>query len=239
MQTIVIPVVCVEEGRWSYRSSRFSSSRQTLHAMGRALKAEQVAYSRRRSGQPRADQSAVWDEVRMKMMRLEADSPTAAMEDIYQKHEASLWDYEQAFHPEEGQLGALFAINGRIVGLDLFDFERTLHRFFPKLVRSYALDAIDFQRASFEPLPVGAVEDFLDQISNLPVNVYPGVGEGEDVRLEAPGITGAALVARERVIHLSAFQTGHRFTDDEDDDEPDFSRLSRASTRRRFSRDLW
>lgn len=236
MQTIIIPVMCVEQGRWAYRSPGFSSSRQTLHAMGRAQKAEQVAHSRRQSGQPRADQSAVWSEVQMKMMRLEADSPTGAMEAIYAKHEASLGDYEQAFRPEEGQVGALFAINGRIIGLDMFDFVPTLRLFFPKLVRSYALDAIDFQRESFKPLPPGAVEDFLERISQAQANVYPGVGEGEDVRLEAPGLTGAALVARERVIHLSAFHTGHRFTDEEDGEQAIISRIRRASARRRYLR---
>jgi hypothetical protein len=235
IQTIIIPVTCVEQGRWAYRSPGFSSSRQTLHAMGRAQKAEQVAYSRRESGQPRADQAAVWEEVQMKMMRLEAHSPTAAMEDIYEKHETSLGEYEQAFQPVEGQVGALFAINGRIVGLDLFDFVSTLRLFFPKLVRSYALDAIDFQRTSFEPLSSGAVETFLGRVSNAHTASYSGVGEGEDVRLEASGLTGAALVARERVIHLSAFQTGRSFTD-EGDDASAGSRLSRSSARRQFLR---
>ena len=38
--------------------------------------------------------------------------------------------------------------------------------------------------------------------------IFPAIGEGEDVRLSGRNMTGAALVARNRTIHLSAFSTG-------------------------------
>ena len=45
--------------------------------------------------------------------------------------------------PVPAQLGALFTLNGRVLGLDLFDSARTLSTLLPKLVESSALDAID------------------------------------------------------------------------------------------------
>jgi hypothetical protein len=42
-----------------------------------------------------------------------------------------------------GQVGMMFAIDGRIIGFDLFDCAETLRRLFPKLIRSNALDALD------------------------------------------------------------------------------------------------
>lgn len=206
MQTMTIPVTCVERGRWAYCSKGFSSSRQTLTAFARAMKSTHVAYSRLRTGRPDADQVEIWNEIEQIMMRMEADSPTEAMADVYDQHEASLSDYERAFEPLEGQMGVLFAINGQIVGLDLFDYEATLRRFFPKLVRSYALDAIDLCREPHSSALRSEVETFLNQLMNAQMNTFPGVGEGKDVRLRAPDITGAALVARNRVIHLSAFR---------------------------------
>lgn len=197
-------------------------------------KAAGVAYSRLVTGQPNANQGEIWDEIQQKMWRMEADSPTAAMSDVYDRHETSLSDYERAFEPVDGQTGALFAINGQIVGLDLFDYEATLRRFFPKLVRSYALDAIDHHRERFPSVLRSDVEAFLNQLRDAQMNTFPGVGEGEDVRLQAPNITGAALVARNRVIHLSAFRyTGGNF---EGEDHFVSSQLSRPSARRSFSR---
>lgn len=49
------------------------------------------------------------------------------------------------------------------------------------------------------------VEAFLQRVSGGEEKLYRAVGEGEDIRLSNAGVTGAALAARGRVIHLSAF----------------------------------
>jgi hypothetical protein len=41
-------------------------------------------------------------------------------------------------------VGAVFLINGKVVGLDSLGKPDTLSKVFKKLVQSYALDAIDF-----------------------------------------------------------------------------------------------
>ncbi|HIJ35860.1 MAG TPA: hypothetical protein HPP59_01105 [Deltaproteobacteria bacterium] len=59
--TIVIPVSCVEHGRWSYDSPRFHSQERMMSSNLRAMKSEQVSYSIRSSGEFRSDQGAIWD----------------------------------------------------------------------------------------------------------------------------------------------------------------------------------
>ena len=61
--TIVIPVSCVEHGRWSYDSPRFHSQERMLSSNLRAMKTEQVNYSVRASGEFRANQGAIWDSI--------------------------------------------------------------------------------------------------------------------------------------------------------------------------------
>ena len=48
---VVIPVSCVEEGRWSYDTERFHSEERIMAPTMRAMKAQQVNYSVRLSGE--------------------------------------------------------------------------------------------------------------------------------------------------------------------------------------------
>jgi hypothetical protein len=141
--TLTIPVSCVEAGRWRSRSRAFSSAPRTHYAAGRAMKMRQVTHSMVDRGDRRADQSAVWSDIACKAERLEAPSATGAAEAMYERHHATLESYVQECVPVAGQVGALFAIGDRLVGLDLFDHETTFRKLLPKLVRSYALDAMD------------------------------------------------------------------------------------------------
>lgn len=225
-QTVVIPVTCVEQGRWHHVSREFRTSRQTMPSTMRAQKAEQVYYRRMTIGDAYANQSALWGDITHRLVDMDVDSPTAAMADIYERYDVTLRDYEQALKPPDGQVGALFAINGRIVSLDVFDYASTFARFFPKLLRGCALDAISYFQPQFTPLTSSAVQDFIHRVAHADAQVFPAVGEGEDVRFRAAGVVGAALVARERMVHLCAFTLP-----DEGNPFDPFTSLSRPSAR--------
>jgi hypothetical protein len=208
-RTIIIPVSCVEAGRWRHRTSHFSSDQSLYYAEGRARKMAQVSLSLSSTGQRRSDQSKVWEDIREKSSRFSVVSDTSAMSDIFEKEEARLKDYEQSFQVREGQSGAVFAINGKIVGLDLFDSAETLKKLFPKLLQSYGLDALDHERreGSGRKAACGSkdVDAFLKGITEAEAEEFDAVGEGRDVRLSGKELAGAALIVDNRVIHMSAF----------------------------------
>ena len=83
--SIVIPVSCVEHGRWHYDSSKFHSRERMMSSNLRAMKSEQVAFSRRSSGKYNSDQGAIWNGISEKASRMQASSPTGAMAAIYEK----------------------------------------------------------------------------------------------------------------------------------------------------------
>jgi hypothetical protein len=111
--TTVIPVSCVEQGRWSYDTPRFHSQKRIMSPGLRAMKARQVHDSVRYSGRYRSDQGAIWDEISAKARRHEAESPSMAMASIYEKERSSIEDYVKHFKLAGMQVGAVFAIDRR------------------------------------------------------------------------------------------------------------------------------
>lgn len=221
--TVIIPVSCVERGRWSYRSRDFSESPRTMYPRARAQKMMDVSSSLKMRGVRDADQGAVWEDVDLRASELRAHSDTGAMSDIYDHHHTSVEDYLHEIVWLDGQVGAAFAIDGFVVGLDVFDSQNVAREYLPKVIRSYALDAIA-QRSprargvtsnGRKPLEVEVVQ-LLDQVSSADSESFPGVSVGTDVRIDSREIAGAALVRDDQVVHLSAFRKritrrpGHR-----------------------------
>ncbi|BCW98889.1 MAG: hypothetical protein KatS3mg024_1716 [Armatimonadota bacterium] len=105
-----IPVSCVEQFRWHYESLQFQSAPRTLFAEARARKADHVSASLATFESRVSDQSEIWEQIHQKSLSLEAHSATGAMDDIYERNQVSLRDYEEAMQPVEGQTGALFSL---------------------------------------------------------------------------------------------------------------------------------
>ena len=201
---IEIPVSCVEAGRWSYRSGEFASAERAMFSRARAAKAEQVTVRMRSTGTYDADQYDVWDNIAACSAALDVDSPTGAMADIYEHHEQRLERYREAFRAQDGQVGALFAIHGKIQGLEIFDSSTTLRHYLERLVSSYALGSLAGRGDAKQATPV-PVAQFMDGVKGAQVERFAALGEGEDLRLSAEALAGGALIAGERVVHLAAF----------------------------------
>lgn len=207
LATITIPVSCVERGRWHDQHRHFETSDRAQYAAGRAARAASVAASLARDGTRRSDQGAVWADIDAKATRMRVRSRTDAMAALYESSQVTLDAYVKAFTPEPTQLGAVFAIDGRVTGLDLFDHPDSLQRLLPKLVRSQALDAIERPPGhEAEPAREDAVH-FLIALCHAPQRAFASAGAGRDVRLAGYGIAGAALVDADTVLHLLAFPT--------------------------------
>ncbi len=126
-------------------------------------------------------------------------------------------------------MGALFQLNGGVLGLDLFDSARTLSVLLPKLVESSALDAIDAAETVAPAVGSDGARRFLDEVAQAQLERFPAVGEGEDLRLRHAQVAGGALLVDGRVVHLCAFRVQ---AGEGSDTGSGGSRLVRASQRR-------
>jgi len=118
-QTILIPVSCVEQGRWGYRSRAFTSTKRSLYASVRRKKAAQVYASLRSTRRHEADQSQIWADLEAKASEHGVQSPTFAMSDVFESRDKDLEAYRRAFPPEPGQVGAIVYIGSQWWALDL------------------------------------------------------------------------------------------------------------------------
>jgi len=224
---IMIPVACVEAGRWAHSSPEFMPSNRAQFSRGRASKAGQVSGSLARESGAHADQMEVWDSISAKRALMGTVSETDAMADIFEHHEETLNTYTNAIQAIKGQLGALFAIDGVIRGLDLFDHHDALAQMLPKIVRSYAIDAIETAGREKTELDEAAASRFIARAETAAWKSFPATGAGEWLRVESGELSGGALVADEIVLHLCLFQAASR----QSEDRP--SHMTRSSSRGR------
>ena len=208
-----IPVTCVEAGRWHQRGRGFTSSGNAQYSRARGRKMEQVSRSLASSGEARADQAWIWDDITAKSDRLAVDSGTSEMSAIFRAHQTSVDAYVNALPAVAGQRGAVFLHDGLPVGIDLFDSEAVFVALLPKLLRSHALDALDPGDVN-APRQLG-LADFRDQAKSFlgtiahaaqaGAKLFPTVGLGQAMRVENGRLAAAALVLEQHVVHVAAF----------------------------------
>ncbi len=227
----VIPVSCVEQGRWSYRSQEFGSARRAMSADLKKKKARSVRESLRTAGSFASAQGMVWNEISAKFARMDAEpSATMALSDLYESHEELAQDYLKAFHPVDHQIGIAVFIDGELAGIELLDKFETFKKSHSKLVQSYVMDALETASSESalknKPSKTTAAK-VLEFAATAAVEKRQSVALGQDLRVETGDIVGAGLEFEGRVLQLTLFQK-----DDGDTSGVSKSSMSRASRRR-------
>jgi hypothetical protein len=208
---LVIPVSCVESGRWRHVAPDFSASGRAQFREGRAHKQAQVSLSLAMCATPVADQGDVWARISDRASRLGVHAPTSAMHDLYESQRHHVDEFVRALEPVDAQVGAAFAINGRLAGAELFDAPETLRRLLAKIVGSYALDAVVTpQTDGMPPFEPGTVRAWLSRLAAVAPTAHPSVGLGVALRWSGPGLTAAALALHDELVHFVGFPLDER-----------------------------
>jgi len=243
-----IPVTCVEAGRWhpayvNYEdggtptapTAPTAASGDETQAFRGGFAAQEAAYSSLRklhaksvtaslaagSGH-RSDQSAIWGEVRGRMVSSGSYSPSGAMHALYRTPERAkkLQETMEGLKRPEGALGFVATLGSEVLGAELFTDEALADAYWEKLARTYAVEALDAgepaTEASTEATEVATREtpdeaatagevQLLEQALAAEIQVHPSPGLGADARLVGGHVSGAGLVYDGSVVHLSLF----------------------------------
>jgi hypothetical protein len=204
-----IPVSCVEAGRWSYRSRKFQSLGTASHSSLRSMMSKQIGRSYSKLGKPISQQQAVWGEVSGKLERMKSLSSSSELHQVYRDRKKQLDTAVSRLAAPEGCSGAVFTSGNRVLGLDLFDKPETLTKLWPKLVRSYAIDALEDEEPG-TPLSSDKVREWLASLAGAKAETFKSPGVGDDVRLESGNAHGGALLVDSSPIHVELFTDATR-----------------------------
>jgi hypothetical protein len=221
----IIPVSCTEQGRWAYATSAFTESGHLMSHDLRAKKAFSVHQTLKEAVSYRGNQGEVWNGIDDLSTEMKVHSRTNAMRDVYENKKEDLEGYMKAFEYTPHQKGILVMINGRVMGFDILSLEPVYEALHPKLVKSYAMDALLQQGKEVEKNRVEKAERFIGEAGECKEEKFKSIGHGWDHRFEGPTIVGSALAHKEMVIHMAFFGT----TESER-----VGRMSSASRRRRY-----
>src|SRR5271168_1876288 len=168
---IDLNVFCVEPGRWVATSASFGTSGATYGSAAKGVAGGSASGTLMAQPSVRAkamgdkDQAQVWAEVRKEQQAITveaAPSPTAANqiattssyavvmenEDVKEEVDRIAKPIEQNYQSLIKQLrdrkavGVVVAVNGRVIWSDVFASTELLEKYWPKLVRSYASEAV-------------------------------------------------------------------------------------------------
>lgn len=205
---LVIDAACVGREPWVRRpGTHFAAGGAVASQALRRKMAPKVATARVALGRFVADQREVWDEVAARLARARVEGPAAGFAELRSAHTVAMDALAAHFHPLVGQLGFVAAIGDEIAGLEAVGRPAVFARIFASLLRAYAIDAVEaigLGPSREHDARYRGPDPFVTALAALPAGAGPSLGIGEDLRFDAAGLRGCALVASD-VIHVTAF----------------------------------
>jgi hypothetical protein len=218
-----LSVFCVEPGRWVATSEHFGTSGATYGSGigagsgGGTLMAQP---SVRAKAMGDKDQNQVWAEVRKQQQAMETVEVTAAApqvetdairstssyavvmenKDVKEKVDEIAKPIEQNYQSLIKQLrdrkavGVVVAVNGHIIWADVFASTELLEKYWPKLVRSYASEAV-VTRAKGAEASLAQAEAFLGDMEGRRETIESEPGVYRHTEVNGDGFKAFALTS--------------------------------------------
>ena len=199
-----IPVSCVEQGRWHYKSRSFGPSGFSSPAALRYALKESVTQNVKLHRGHTSDQLAVWEHVAMLNASHGVSSDTAALNDAFETHRAKIAAYQHQLKYADGATGMVVGVGNRIVSLDLFDKPDTCRKVWDRLLSGHAFDALTVREPGSEIPCAADVIRLLQNLREVTWQRSDPLGQGEDYRAESgAGDHASALVLHGALVHCN------------------------------------
>ncbi len=203
-----IPVSCVEQGRWRYKSRHLVSGGSHASSKLRHVLKKSVSLSAKEGRGHGSDQWEVWEEVGRQMDSLGSHSSTGAMADTYEAYRNRLAEFHDRLKYVEGATGLAVGIGKKIVSVDLFDKPSTCREVWNRLMTGVIMDALE-PGSTEERADAADVEKVLSSLREASWQKTSAVGAGDEYRFDTEDDRHAsALVVNDTVVHGSLISAG-------------------------------
>jgi hypothetical protein len=186
---VALNVFCVEHGRWTPRNAGYgsgggSAARSPTAAApddGKFSSLGAVAHPKlRAAAQDKKVQGEVWKEVSENNAKLGTSNGTDTYQEVYASKRvgAQMDDYLRALEREvlqPGVVGVVVARNGKAVWSDVFASQRLFASYWPKLLKSYVVDALGDNKSDDRPSVADASSYLRDREGTLSATTQEGV----------------------------------------------------------------
>ncbi|MET0622422.1 MAG: DUF6569 family protein [Pyrinomonadaceae bacterium] len=185
---VALSVFCVEHGRWSARDAAYNSGGGApVHRAPAPEEAAKfsslgaVAHPKLRGvAQDKKAQGEVWSEVSKNNAKLGTANSTDTYQEVYSSKQvgAQMNDYLRALQGEvlrPGVVGVVVARNGKPVWVDVFASQRLFASYWPKLLKSYVVDALGDNTSEKRPTVEEATRYLRERDGTVSATTQDGV----------------------------------------------------------------
>jgi hypothetical protein len=197
-EPVPLTVFCVEHGRWSEGGGGFGSAKAMAHP------------GIRKEAQANRSQEGVWNSVAGSVAKMEAAAPTQSYLDALASPKAKRAeglagsiqaDYERELQGKlQGRhaVGVIVAVNGEFIWSDIFPSEDLFLKYWPKLLRSYVLEADSGTRSEAKngPSAKQALAYLLADVGRVSIKTELGAYRRTEISAEAYKIVALEALAK-------------------------------------------
>jgi hypothetical protein len=205
--SVVVPVSCVEQGRWRYASRKFSASDSTLVSSARRAKLGRVTKSVVTTQRYDADQSAVWGDVDHFLERTRVASSTRAFSDGYASRAPEVEEGLRQVPVLPGQIGIAAVRGSVLVGLDVFGTAALYAKGWKKIVRGVLADVHHAKPSRKDPAEI--VRRAITATSSVKTVRQSAPGCGETLHGSSDAFVVGAVVHGGSVYHAFVASAAH------------------------------
>jgi len=196
---IIVSAYCVEKGRWTYNTEKFSSNKTVSNI------------NVRQKARESCEQDKVWHAVSETQSNCGFTPSTGALNETYsapaiQKNIDDLYDRFKNLPGEyPGMNGVAVVIGDEILCSDLFGKKELFKKLWPKLLKSYLLEACSKGGGASESAKTKDIQEFFTYLNDSKIWSSDAPGEGVLLKIESEDITGSALTFQKELIHSDIF----------------------------------
>lgn len=200
--SLEVAVLCIEEKRWDGRrtAEAFSVGARVAHASFRTT----ISRSRVTGSRASETQHLAWTHVRQRVTSHRTPTRTMSLSDVFDGRRELVVGMTERFTARAGQVGAIAALRGRLMAIDLVASPEAWSELHPGIVQGYVFDALEVLTDPPSVPSREAVEATLGAVLGSPVQATSPAGAATRVQVVRDELEASATVLGGALVQLAA-----------------------------------